>query len=217
MSSDRIARLSVADRWPGAALLRPPRPDASDGVGFTFVGTGSKIAAPPLTAPRPRRVVWFSTWQSGNDERWPGDDVDDFADGWTALLTPERVTNKGFDDLDLDAQPPSGDGEGPVLVVTIDRTRWTGIGSLLRASGPAERQALKAPGYEWGIGAARPPIFSTLTIWESAAHAAAYAHGANPSGHRDAIAAEQRKKFFKRWAVMRFRVNAERGVRPPVR
>lgn len=58
---------------------------------------------------------------------------------------------------------------------------------------------------------ARPPFFSTCSLWESAEAAASYAYGHHETAHPHAIAADRTKPFHRQEAFVRFRPLLSRG------
>jgi hypothetical protein len=98
--------------------------------------------------------------------------------------------------------------DGPVLVTTLAKLRLSQTVRFLRASRPAERAALAAPGFVWGTAATRPagphpPFMATVSLWSSAEAAAAYAYADPDAGHPSAISQQRRKDFHHESAFIR--------------
>jgi hypothetical protein len=131
-------------------------------------------------------------------------------DSTHVTLEPIRSfgTWPGLDDDIPHARRTPSDGE--VFVLTLGQLRLSQVIRFLRASRPAERAALDAPGYKWGTAAARPPFVATITNWASGEDAAAYAYGTS-SDHNAAISQQRRKDFHSRSAFIRFRVLEQRA------
>ena len=98
--------------------------------------------------------------------------------------------------------------DSPVVVVTLGHLKLSQAIRFLRASRPAERAAVGAPGFLWGTAAARPPFVATVTKWESATAATVYAYGRG-TDHAHAIEAQHRRDFHHRSAFIRFAIVAE--------
>jgi hypothetical protein len=94
--------------------------------------------------------------------------------------------------------------DGPVLVTTLGRLRVTQAGRFFRASRPAERSAVAAPGFVWGTAASRPPFMATVSLWSDDEAAAAYAYGDPEAGHPRAISEQRRKDFHHESAFIRY-------------
>lgn len=204
-----IATVNVADlgaRRTLRSLRRRPTP--ADVPGLRWLGTA--IAA-PLASTRPpglRRSVMIAFWDDEDaatafaeehplGQRYAGN-------GFRAVLRPLRAfgTWPGLPD-DI-PRARHGGHDGPVLVTTLGRLRLSQGVRFLRASRPAERAALAAPGFVWGTAAARPPFMATISLWSSDEAAAAYAYGDPEAGHPRAITKQRQKDFHHESAFIRY-------------
>lgn len=104
--------------------------------------------------------------------------------------------------------------DGPVIVTTLGRLRFSQGVRFLRASRPAERAALAADGFLWGTAAARPPFVATVSVWSSDERAAAYAYADRDAGHPRAITQQRRKDFHHESAFVRYAVTSATGALP---
>jgi len=206
-----IATVNIADlgaRSTLRSLWRPPTP--ADVPGLRWLGTA--IAA-PLASKRPpglRRSVMIAFWDDEAaaaafaEEHPLGQRYGD--NGLRAVLRPLRAfgTWPGLPDDLPRARKVAHDG--PVLVTTLGRLRFTQIVRFFRASRRAERSALAAPGFVWGTAAtARPPFpMATVSMWSSDEAAASYAYGDPEAGHPSAITQQRRKDFHHESAFIRF-------------
>lgn len=170
------------------------------------------IAAPLRTGgsprPMPGRIALVAFWEDRAAlEGFLRDDpyARRLAEGWRARLEPLRAygTWPGLPPDTTRSRAVTEDG--PVVVVTLGRLRLRRARPFLRASGPAEAGVARAAGFRWGTALARPPFVSTVSLWESAAAAAAYAYAEHAEGHPAAIAADRREAFHHRSAFIRFR------------
>jgi hypothetical protein len=175
------------------------------------------LRGPAVPRPQPGRVALLGFWE---DE----DCLDRFAaghplarllaGGWQARLEPLRAWGSwpGLPDGLPRSRIPAGDG--PVVVVTLARTRLSQLRRFLATSLQAERAARSAPGLVWGTALARPPFFATCSIWNDANAAIRYAYGHSDAAHRAAIAADQARPFHRQSAFVRFRLCDSRGSLP---
>jgi len=124
--------------------------------------------------------------------------------GFRAVLRPLRAfgTWPGLPDDLPRARKAMHDG--PVLVTTLGRLRVTQAGRFFRASRPAERSAVAAPGFVWGTAASRPPFMATVSLWSNDEAAAAYAYEDPDAGHPRAITNQRRKDFHHESAFIRY-------------
>jgi hypothetical protein len=143
--------------------------------------------------------------------------------GWTARLEPIRaVPSSGghFYGVPADIpRSPSDDYHGPVVVITIAKTKRLRTVPFLRANAPADAAVTKADGFMWGSGFANLPqsVVATVSLWESGA--AAHAYAVKAPGHRAAMSQEARKSFHHVNSFIRLRpysVNGELAGRNPL-
>lgn len=131
--------------------------------------------------------------------------------GWSARLEPLRAYGAWPGLPDEIARSRMTTYDGPAVVLTLGRLRFSQARRFLRASGRAEKRAVSAPGLIWGTALARPPFVSTCSLWRSADDLSAYAYGPDDPAHPSAIAEDRNKPFHKRSAFVRFRPFAVQG------
>lgn len=206
-----IATVHIADVGPARALrilARPPKPSRIAGLRHADVGTAGPLRQSAVPSPQLGRVAMLGFWD--NDAA-----LDGFADpllgGWRARLEPVRLWGSWPGVPDDLPRSRATSGDGPVVVLTLARTRLSQLRRFLRTSLDAERRALAAPGMVWGAALTKPPFVATCSIWESAEAAAEYAYGRNESAHPGAIAADRAKPFHHQQAFVRFRVLSSEG------
>ena len=158
--------------------------------------------------PQPGRIVFYGWWDDDAAlDRFLAEHplAQALAGGWRARLELVRAfgTWPGMpDDVPRARNVPH---EGAALVLTLGRVRIRRVIQFLRTSHPAEKEALRSPGFIWGTAVARPPFVSTCSLWESGEAAAAYAYGSQDAPHPHAIAADRQKPFHHIEAFVRFR------------
>jgi hypothetical protein len=81
------------------------------------------------------------------------------------------------------------DHRGPVLVLTLAKTKPSRSVPFFRASQPAEKAVVNAPGNLFSSAILRPPFIASMSLWESSEAAMDYAFSGNQPGHPEAIAA----------------------------
>lgn len=215
-----IASLHIADIGPARAariLFRPPKADPAIGLRRAEVALAAPLRAAAVPCPWPGRVALLGFWEDGDclDRFAAGHPLARLlAGGWQARLEPLRAHGSwpGLPDDIPRSRIPAGDG--PVVVVTLARTRISQLRRFLATSLRAERAARSAPGLIWGIALARPPFFATCSIWTDANGAIQYAYGQTDAAHGAAIAANRAKPFHRHSAFVRFRLCDSRGSLP---
>lgn len=209
-----IATVDIADLGVRRTLrsLRQ-RPPSSAVPGLRWLNTA--IAAPLASKLPPgfRRAVMIAFW---DDEASAAAFSRDhplgqrFAaeEGFHAVLRPLRAYGAwpGLPDDVPRARATSQDG--PVLVTTLGKLRMSQAIRFMRASRPAERAALAADGFVWGTAATRPeglrpPFMATISLWNSADAAAAYAYADPAGGHPRAVTKQRGKDFHHESAFIR--------------
>jgi hypothetical protein len=212
-----ITSIHVTDVRPVRAvrlLARPPRLGAVPGLLHVDFASAAPLRHSVLPRPQPGRVALFAFWETEEAlDRFLADNAAAaaLADGWHARLEPLRASGTW---PGLPAALPTSRSvhtSGPVVVLTLARTRISGLRRFLAQSLPAERRACEAPGLAWGTALARPPFFSTCSLCESAEAAASYAYGQHETPHPNAIAADRTKPFHRQEAFVRFRALISRG------
>ena len=217
-----VASVYVSDVGVAHALRLLRGPGEVSGLLSSETAVAAPLRRRRITAPMPGRVAFIAFW-ADHAALDAFNAMHPFArslrPGWWARLEPSRAFGEW---PGLGAAVPTArtvTADGPVVVLTLGRLRLRRAGRFLRSSRPAEGSAVDAPGFRWGTALARPPFVSTLSLWESAGAATAYAYGANGTAHPRAIAADRRKPFHHRSAFIRFRpveVQGSLGGRNPL-
>jgi heme-degrading monooxygenase HmoA len=205
-----IVSVNVADVGTARAMLllaHPPRPRSTAGLLHADVGAASPLRRSNVPHPQPGRVGLIGFWETDDDvERFAASHpfARAMAGGWQVRLRPIRGwgTWPGL--------PPgvprsrAVTSAGPVVVLTLARTRMTGLRRFLAANLPAERLVCRSPGFVWATALVRPPFFASCSLWESADAAVDFAYGHHESVHLDAIGADRIRPFHHREAFVRF-------------
>ena len=211
-----IATVDIADLGAMSTLRSfRGRPAAGDVPGLRWLDVGAAIPLASNKPPGLRRAVLFAMW---DDEHAAATFADthplakQFEGGYRATLRPLRAFGS-WPGLPNDV-PRSRvtQHDGPVIVTTLGRLRLSQAVRFLRASRPAERAAVVADGFEWGIAAARPPFVATVSMWRSDDAAAAYAFADPHAGHPQAIVQQRRKDFHHQSAFVRYAVISTAGA-----
>jgi hypothetical protein len=100
---------------------------------------------------------------------------------------------------------------GPVLVLTLAKTKFLRSIPFFRASQPAEKAVVKAPGNVFSSAVLRPPFISSVSLWESSDAAMNYAFSGQQVGHLEAIAADRVKPFHHQQAFIRLAIDEIHG------
>jgi hypothetical protein len=221
-----LASIHLADVGPrrGIGVLRR-RPDAARVPGLRYATT--LFAAPlgdrRIDPPQLGRVGIFALWDDDAG-------LDGFvaaspfaaalAGGWQARLRPINVheyhgtrgagATGSWPGLDGDLTDPSPP-QGPVVVVTLARTKPSQGLRFARASLHAARSLYGAPGFVWATALARPPVVCTCSLWSSSNAAEAYAYGGADPGHRRAIEMDREAPFHHSGVFFRFQPTASVG------
>jgi hypothetical protein len=159
-----------------------------------------------MTRPMPGRFALIAFWaddQALDAFRESHPFAQRLRSGWWVKLEPVRAFGDWpglSSDVPRSRTAPS---QEPAVVLTLGRLRLRRVRSFLRASRPAEAAAVGAEGFLWGTALARPPFVSTLSVWESARAAAAYAYASGGGAHPGAIDADRRRPFHHRSAFIR--------------
>ena len=205
-----IASVHVADVGAGhvpGVLRRRPKPKVVPGLRDAQVGVAAPLSASLLGTPQPGRVALLAFWDDDDSlDRFEATHplAERLARGWHARLRPLRIHGSwpgAPDDLPTSR---SIDHDGPAVVLTMARLRVSQAPRFLKASAKAEKSVLRAEGFLWGTGLARPPFMATCSAWESDRALATYAYGRKDPGHPDAIAEGDAKPFHERQAFIRF-------------
>jgi hypothetical protein len=103
------------------------------------------------------------------------------------------------------------DHDGPVLVLTLAKTKFSRVIPFFRASQPAEKAVVKAPGNLFSSAILRPPFISSVSLWESSEASMDYAFSGRQAGHPEAITAGRVKPFHHEQAFIRLAIDEIRG------
>ena len=194
-------------------LIRHPRPGSIPGLVQANAGLAATFGTTPAR-PSVGRVGLISFWQ---DE----DALDQFeathplaaalGSGLVVHARPLRIHG---------AWPGVGDEvpkqrdvahDGPVLVLTLAKTKFSRFVPFFRASQPAEKAVATAPGNLFSSAVLRPPFISSVSLWESTDAAMDYAYSGQQAGHPEAIAAGRAKAFHHQQAFIRLAIDQVRG------
>ena len=205
-----IASVHIADVGVGAALKvlrKAPSPASVSGLRQANVALAAVLGKGVLPKPMLGRVALVAFWD-GDDalDRFLVDDpgAKPFAGGWRVRLDPLRAWGS-WPGVPADlSRSRAVDYEGPAAVLTLGRLRWPQGFRFLRTSAKAEAAVVDAPGLTWATGMARPPFFSTCSLWQSSDALSAYAF-TQGAAHDGAIVADRGKPFHHQSAFIRFR------------
>jgi hypothetical protein len=194
------------------ALAKPPRVDRIEGLRYA-----QTVFTAPLGTSRPEpsfgTVALIAAWddEAALDRFASHPLAEELASGWHARMEPLRVFGSWPRLRGLPERPLPVDDEEPVVVLTLGRVKPWRVPPFLRASAPAERDAIAAPGLMASTGFARlPNLVSTFSLWRTAAEMLAYAHDKEGS-HRAAVAKDRERPFHRHSAFIRFRPYETRG------
>ena len=185
---------------------------------------GMTYAEPTMTGPLGKRPPRPRLGRLGLIAAWDDDAaIDRFladhpfgkqvAGGWHARLEPQRCFGSwaGMPGLPKKELPMSDDE--PAVALTLGRLRALRIRPFLKASGPAERDAVGNPAVAAATGLtrpARPRLVSTFSVWRSAGAMREYAFGKD-GPHQAAVRADRARPFQHEQAFVRFRPYASQG------
>jgi hypothetical protein len=214
-----IASIHLADvgAWRGVPMLCRRLEVASiAGLRYGITVAAAPLGTSALAPPQPGRVGLFALWEDdGAIDGFLADHpmAATLTGGWHVRLAPLSINDyhraRGSTvpgswpgvDGDLAADAPSA---GPVVVITLAKTRPSQLPRFLKASHQASRSIVSAPGTLWATALARPPIVATCSLWASAKHAEEYAYGSD-GGHHRAMAADRTKPFHQSGVFFRLR------------
>ena len=95
--------------------------------------------------------------------------------------------------------------------VPVLGTKFSRVIPFFRASQPAEKAVVKAPGNVFSSAVLRPPFMSTVSLWESSDAAMDYAYSGQQAGHPEAVAANRVKPFHHQQAFIRLAIDEISG------
>jgi hypothetical protein len=193
-------------------LAKPPRVDRIEGLRYA-----ETVFTAPLGTSRPEpsfgTVALIAAWEdeAALDRFASHPLAEELASGWHARMEPLRVFGSWPGLSGLPERPLPVDDEEPVAVITLGRVKPRRVRPFLRASAPAERDALAEPGLLASTAFARlPNLVSTFSLWRTAAEMRDYASRRGGS-HRAAMARDRERPFHRHSAFIRFRPYETRG------
>lgn len=195
------------------ALLRRPRPDSVPGLIRADTGLAATFGTTPAR-PSPGRVGLIAFWNDSDDlDRFDAGHplASSLRDGLAIRARPLRVHGAWPGIGDDVSRKRVVDHDGPVLVLTLARTRFSRTLPFFRASQPAEKAVRGAPGNVFATAVLRPPFIASVSLWESSEAAIGYAYSGNLPGHPEAIAAGRDKPFHHQQAFVRLAIDEIRG------
>jgi hypothetical protein len=185
---------------------------------------GMTYAEPTMTGPLGKRPPRPQLGRVGLIAAWDDDAaIDRFladhpfgrqvAGGWHVRLEPRRCFGSwaGMPGLPK-KELPMDDGE-PAAALTLGRLRILRTRPFLKASAPAERDAVGNAAVAAVTGLtrpARPRLVSTFSVWRSAGAMRDYAFGKD-GPHQAAVRADRARPFQHEQAFVRFRPLASAG------
>jgi hypothetical protein len=210
-----IVSVDIAEVGPRRGLrilAKPPRADRIEGLRYA-----ETVFTAPLGASRPApsfgTVGLIAAWddEAALDRFSSHPIAEELASGWHTRMEPLRVFGSWPGLQGLPERPLPVDDEEPVAVITLGRFRPSRLRPFLRASAPAEKDAIAEPGLLASTAFARlPNLVSTFSLWRSAAEMRDYATRKGGS-HRAAMASDRERPFHRHSAFIRFRPYETRG------
>ena len=213
-----IVSVHLADVGPLQAqrlLYRRLDPAAIPGMTYaepTMVGPLGK--RPPK--PQLGRIGLIAAWDDNAAiDRFLGGHTfgEQIAGGWHARLEPCRCFGSWAGMPELPEKELPMDDDEPAVALTLGRLRALRIRPFLKASKPAERDAVGNPAVVAVTGLtrpARPRLVSTFSIWRNTGAMREYAFGKD-GPHQAAVRADRALPFQHEQAFIRFRPLASQG------
>lgn len=185
---------------------------------------GMTYAEPTMTGPLGQRPPRPQHGRIGLIAAWDDDAaIDRFLDthpfgkqlagGWHTRLEPRRCFGSWTGMPGLPTKELPMDDDEPAAALTLGRLRVLRIRPFLKASAPAERDAVGNPAVAAITGLtrpARPRLVSTFSVWRSARAMREYAFGKD-GPHQAAVRADRDRPFQHEQAFVRFRPLASAG------
>lgn len=194
-------------------LLRNPRPASIRGLLHANAGLAATFGTTPAR-PSPGRVGLIAFWQDEVAlEQFEATHPLAAALGGGLVVHARPLRIHG-------AWPGAGEDvpkqrnvehDGPVLVLTLAKTKLSRSIPFFRASQPAEKAVTTAPGKVFASAVLRPPFISSVSLWESSDAAMDYAYSGQQAGHPEAIAAGRAKPFHHQQAFIRLGIDEMSG------
>src|SRR3954451_17092883 len=194
-------------------LIRHPRPTSIPGLLQANAGIAAKFGTTPAR-PSPGRVGLIAFWQDEvalKQFEATHPLAAELLGGLVVHARPLRIHGAwpGIGD-DVPTQR-SVDHDGPVLVLTLAKTKFSRFIPFFRASQPAEKAVVRGPGNLFSSAVLRPPFISSVSLWESSDAPMDYAYGDRRAGHPEAIPAGRAKPFHHQQAFIRLAIEEIRG------
>ncbi len=194
-------------------LIRHPRPASISGLLQANAGVGATFGTTPAR-PSPGRVGLIAFWQDEAalkqfEATHPLAAA--LGDGLVVHARPLRVHGSWPGVGDDVPKQRNIEHDGPVLVLTLAKTKISRFIPFFRASQPAEKAVAAAPGNVFSSAVLRPPFISSVSLWESSESAMDYAYSGRQAGHPEAIAAGRAKPFHHQQAFVRLAITELRG------
>ena len=190
--------------------------DRTPGLRWGQIAATIPLAAGFVPPPRPDGTALVAAWESEEAlDRFLDEDAlaDRWAGGWSSRLTPLRAYGEIAALPELGKPPRETDDDEPVMVLTLGSVHLHRALPFLRASQPAEQQAVDDPALLLGTALARPPRFvGTCSLWRTAREMRAYASGAGNPSHAAASKAQRQRSFHRESVFARFRPYAAGGT-----
>ena len=194
-------------------LIRHPRPASIPGLLQANAGVAATFGTTP-PRPSPGRVGLIAFWQ---DEASRAQFLAThplaakLAGGLVVHARPLRMHGAWPGVGDDVATHRKVEHDGPVLVLTLAKTKISRSIPFARASKPAEMSVVTAPGNLFTTAVLRTPFMATVSLWESSDAATDYAYSGRQAGHVEAIAANRAKPFHHQQAFIRLAIDEISG------
>jgi hypothetical protein len=195
------------------AFIRHPRPASISGLVHANAGVAATFGTTPAR-PSPGRVGVIAFWR---DEvsltRFEATHplAATLGGGLVVHARPLRIHGAWPGIGDDVPKQRNVEHDGPVLVLTLAKTKFTRFVPFFRASQPAEKAVATAPGNVFSSAVLRPPFIASVSLWDSSDSARDYAYSGHQPGHPEAIAASRVKPFHHQQAFIRLAVSEIRG------
>jgi len=167
------------------------------------------LAVGPRRPPVPDGTALLAAWSDDETLDTAITTDERLSAGWHARLRPLRSVGTwsglpGLPRADRDTATEA-EADDPVAVLTLGRLRLRRTVPFVRASHPAELQALADPAVVFGTALACPPrIVATFSLWRTTREMRRYATGTHQP-HLDAMRAHTRSPFHHESLFARFR------------
>lgn len=193
--------------------LRHPRPASIPGLVHANAGMAATFGPTPAR-PSPGRVGLIAFWQDESAlEQFEARHAlaATLGGGVVVHARPLRVHGAWPGIGDDVPKQRNVEHDGPVLVLTLAKTKLSRFIPFVRASQPAEKAVARAPGNVFSSAVLRPPFISSVSLWESSDSAMDYAYSGRQAGHPEAIAAGRARPFHHEQAFIRLAITEIRG------